>query len=159
MKRALRPRLEPRGPEGIPLVGVRPSSTTGTLLRGGSCVGDPKVRLTTSRQSEDELDILTWSEGLDCRLTLLLMISLLDLRPGLHQTTGPGQPHLPPGRGLRSGWRGGPGDGGLPPGPAPLAQHSPGQGRGVQDLPPPCPGHRQHWSRSEIFSIYIYLYC
>ena len=45
MKRALRPRLEPKGPEGIPLVGVRPSSTTGTLLRGGSCVGDPKVRL------------------------------------------------------------------------------------------------------------------
>ena len=31
----------------------------------------------TPRQSEDELDRLTWSEGLDCRITLLLMISLL----------------------------------------------------------------------------------
>ena len=62
MKRAFRPRLEPAGPEGIPLVGVRPTTANGTFLRGGSCVGEPKVRSGVTRASE---------EGGECWLHLL----------------------------------------------------------------------------------------
>ena len=43
MKRGFRPNFEPSGQEGMPLVGMRPSN--GGLLRTGSCIGDPKVRM------------------------------------------------------------------------------------------------------------------